>query len=131
MEEKLKKFFEREKGIVALYVFGSHAKKSKRTPEDIDVAIFYERESSPNPRQTLEIQENLSGLLKKDVDLVVMNRANPILKHQIFREGKLLMNNNPSLLNDFFARSLSEYDDIKRVRKPIEQSILKGRVYGK
>lgn len=131
MKEKLKKFFKNERGIVALYLFGSHAKKSKRIPEDVDVAVFYERGSIPNPRQTLEIQEKLAGLLKKDVDFVMMNRANPILKHQIFREGKLLLNNNPSHLNEFFARSVTEYDEIKRVRRPIEQSILKGRVYGK
>lgn len=130
MEETLKNFFKKGRGVVALYLFGSHAKKSKRVPEDIDVAVLYERTSTPDPRQILEMQESLSGLLKKDVDLVVMNRANPILKHQIFGEGKLLLNNNPSLLNEFFSRSLSEYDEIKRVRRPIEQSILKGRIYG-
>lgn len=131
MEETLKNYFKKEQGVVALYLFGSHAKKSKRAPEDIDIAVLYERGSAPDPRQILEMQESLSGLLKKDVDLVVMNHANPILKHQIFREGKLLLNNNPSHLNEFFARSLTEYDEIKRVRRPIEQSILKGRVYGK
>lgn len=131
MEEKLKDFFRQEKGVVAVYIFGSYAKKSKLAPEDIDVAVLYERKEAPNPAKILERKENLSGLIKKDVDWVVMNRANPILKHQIFREGKLLLNNNPSHLNDFFARSLTEYEDIKRVRRPIEQSILKGRVYGK
>lgn len=131
MEETLKKFFKKEVGLVALYLFGSHAKKSKRTPEDIDIAVLYERGSAPDPGQILETQESLSGLLKKNVDLVVMNRANPILKHQIFGEGKLLLNNSPSFLNEFFVKALNEYDDIKRMRRPIEQAILRGRVYGK
>jgi hypothetical protein len=32
-------------------------------------------------------------------------------------------------VNEFFVRTINEYDDLKRVRKPIEDNILKGRIY--
>ena len=53
-----------------------------------------------------------------------------LLKHQIFTQGTILFNQNPSYLTEFASRSLVEYEDLKRIRAPIEKAILKGRVYG-
>lgn len=130
MEQVIKKFFSKKREVVAVYLFGSVVKKSKKNPEDIDIAALYLDKKAPDFREQLDIKENLVALLKKEVDLVILNRANPILTHQILRDGKQLLNNNPSLVNHFFVRSLNAYDDIKRVRAPIENAILKRRVYG-
>jgi len=78
----------------------------------------------------LDMQEDLAAQLGGDVDLVALNRVSPIVKHQIFKFGKLLLKKQPSLINDFFSKSLMEYVELKRVRAPIERNLLKGRIHG-
>lgn len=124
-------FFEKRKGIAAVYFFGSRAKNKETRQSDVDIALLYESGSVPDFRSKLEIQEALSAKLKKEVDVVILNKANPILKYQVLKHGKLLLNNNLSAVNAFFVRSIMEYDDIKRIRAPIEKNMLRGRVYGR
>jgi len=116
--------------IAAVYLFGSQAQGKANFSSDIDVAVLYEKDRVPTVFDALQSKEELVSLLKKEVDFVVMNRANPILKHQIFKHGIKIMDRHSQFLGRFFVQSLMEYDDIKRVRAIIEKNILKGRVYG-
>lgn len=130
MKKTLITFFRAKEGIVAVYLFGSQAKQKGHGGSDVDIAVLYEEDKVPDFRNQLELRDTLSGILKKEVDLVFLNRANPILKHQILKYGALLLNHHPSLVNRFFVRTLMEYDDIRRIRVPIEKNILKRRLYG-
>ena len=126
---KIINFFEKISGVSAVYIFGSASKEGSHTPEDIDLAVLFETEKTPDIHGQLKMRESLTATLKEEVDLIVLNTANPILRHQVLR-GKLLVNNNRDAVNHFFVRTVLEYDDIKRIRKPIEKNILKGRRYG-
>jgi uncharacterized protein len=130
MEQAIISFFQTKKDIVAVFLFGSQVKKNKAVPGDVDIAVLYHDAGMLDFRARVELQESLSSLLKQDVDLVILNQANPIFKFQIFQGGKLLLNNNPDIFSRFLVKSLMEYDDIKRVRAPIEKSLLKGSIYG-
>lgn len=129
LETKIVEFFQNSE-IAAAFLFGSHAKKKSRDQSDVDIAILYEPNYLPEIFSQLQMKEDLENLLKKDVDLIVMNQANPIFKHQIFKYGRLLFCKNQRFFHQFFSYSLMEYDDIKRVRLPIEQNLLAGRCYG-
>ncbi len=129
LEGKIIQFFE-TLPVAVVYLFGSQAKEKFHPQSDVDIAVLYEVTAVPDVLSQIQIKQDLESLLKKDVDLVVMNRTNPILKHQIFKYGRLLLSKNKRLLNAFFSSSLMEYDDIKRVRFPIEQNLLGRRVYG-
>lgn len=128
--EKIKSFFEGKVGIVAAYLFGSSAKATKPQAKDVDIAVLFQRGQVPNFDEQMEMRGSLASLLKKEVDVVILNRANPILKYQVLQHGLLISNPNPSQLNCFVVQAIMEYDDIKRVRAPIERNILKGRIYG-
>ncbi len=123
-------FFEAIPGVAAVYLFGSVARNRQTPQSDLDIGVLFEPSSVPEIFRQIEMRETLSGLLHQEVDLVVMNRANPILKHQIFKHGKLLLLKNKSFLLSFFTSSLNEYDDIKRVRAPIEKKLGQRRIYG-
>lgn len=125
---KMIAFFEKIPGIAAVYLFGSAAKKTKK-PEDIDIAVLFDDNAIPDIHSRLKWREDLTVLLKKEVDLVVLNKANPILRHQVLH-GNLLVNNDPDRVNRFFVRTVMEYTDLKRIRAPIEKNLLKGRRYG-
>ncbi len=124
-------FFKKQSGVAGVYLFGSQAKKKIKKESDVDIAVLFEEGFVPDFRSQLEMREALSASLNKEVDLVLLNRGNPILKYQVLKYGELLLNNNPSWVNNFFVRTLMEYDDLKRVRAPIEKNILRGRTYGR
>ena len=131
LQNKIKDFFQSKPGIVALYLFGSEAKGKATSTSDVDVAALYEFKSMPDPLEAIEIRSELESKLHREVDLIIFNKANPILKHQIFKKGTRLLVNNRRFLNDFFTKSLMEYDDIQRIRAKIVPSLLKGRIYGR
>ncbi len=74
--------------IVAAYVFGSTATGKERRSSDIDVAIMVR--GSMNGFARVELETALSNLLGKDVDLVIFDRATPLLQHQILKYGRLI-----------------------------------------
>jgi predicted nucleotidyltransferase len=118
-------------GAVAAYLFGSQAKGTATQTSDVDVAILFSPNAVPDTMQVLDLQEDLAGRLQvSHVDLVIMNRANPILKYQIYRYGTCVLEKNTKQMRSFRVQSLTEYADVKRMRAPIEQAILKGRTRG-
>jgi len=44
-------------------------------------------------------------------------------------KNSLVVKKDTYTYNDFFARTLNEYDDLKYYRQEIEKNILKGRIY--
>jgi predicted nucleotidyltransferase len=117
-------------GIAAVYVFGSVATGRATALSDLDVAILFQRGSIPNMMQLLGLRERLSTLAGVEVDVVCLNTAPPVLAHQVLRHGKKIIMRDVSATNAFFVRTIAEYDDLKRIRRPVEQNVLRGRVHG-
>lgn len=128
--QKIQAYFSRQEGVIAVLLFGSRAKGRATTASDVDVAVLFEENHVPDFRAQMNFKEELGGELRAEIDLVVLNKANPILKHQIFTQGKKILENDSSRTTAFQVKSLFQYDDLKRVRAPIEKALLKGRVYG-
>jgi predicted nucleotidyltransferase len=103
----------RAPGLVAAYLFGSSARGDSRPDSDIDVALLYERP----PPATLEAQPfvlaaDLSSVLGRSVDLVVMNSAPPDLVHRVLRDGRLIVEHDRSARIAFEVRARSVYFDL-------------------
>ena len=130
IKNEIANFFKKSPGVLAVILFGSQAKNKSTLNSDIDLAVLFDPHQLPTFDQLIDQKETLSAQLRTPIDLVNLNKANPILKHQIFTQGTILFNQNPSYLTEFASRSLVEYEDLKRIRAPIEKAILKGRVYG-
>jgi predicted nucleotidyltransferase len=114
--------------VVAVYLFGSLV-NGPHTPEsDVDIAILFARDVGK--MEQLALQQELSDRLGVEVDLVDLARAPVVLRMQVLRKGRKLFDRNPSVTTSLIVRTLFEYDDLKRIIKPIEDSILRGRIYG-
>lgn len=129
-DAKLTAFFADLAGVSAAYLFGSQCQKKTTRHSDVDLAVLYRPNTVPALADHLSRRDDISALLKQDVDLVCMNRASPILLRQIYKYGRALMVADPRLAADFFTRAQFDYDDISRIRRRIEKNILKRRVYG-
>lgn len=81
--EKLKRYFDKKENVAFAFLFGSQASSQAISLSDIDIAIYFypkkrkpvEFEESIYYKKENEIWTELERLFKKEVDLVVLNRA--------------------------------------------------------
>lgn len=102
LEENIRVYFRDKKEVIAVYLFGSHAKGKARPLSDIDVGILLDK----NDRDFLKQRRKdytieLGRALRKDIHPMILNLAGEELLKQIFSKGKCI------LIND--ARKLALY----------------------
>lgn len=125
----LRVFFANRSDIQLSFLFGSSVKGYFTKESDIDIAVLFDKK--PDLNEVFELKEKLESILKRDVDLAILNGASPILKMQVLKNGILIFKRDDKVYNKFFVDTINQYDDLKRVRKVCEDNILKGRVYGR
>lgn len=125
----LKAFFSEEQGTLLAFLFGSFANKRMRRSSDVDIGILFR--TVPDAYAINDLREKLSSLLQREVDLVTLNQASPVLKMQVLKNGILIYVSHRKYFHQFFVDTVNQYDDLKRIRKNCEESILKGRIYAR
>ncbi len=120
-------FFKTKSGVLLVFLFGSAVSGKMTEESDIDIGILFEHE-----RDFFEINElksELNEILKRDIDIAVLNSASPVLKMQVLKKGLLAFAKDKKYYNNFFVDTINQYDDLKQTRKVCEDNILKGRIY--
>ena len=123
----LRDFLAGKDNVLLSFVFGSATKGRLTEESDIDIAILFTEK--PSPSDILEFKdafENISGI---KTDIVILNDASPIIRMQVLKNGVLLSKKDDHVYNEFFMRTVKEYDDLKYTRREEEENILKGRIY--
>lgn len=123
-------FFKDIKGIISVHIFGSYAKGIANDHSDVDCAVLFDRNSIPNEMEIIQMRENLSNVINKEVDLICRNTASPILNMQIYKHGLLLIDNDHKQYALFVMDLFTDYFDIKLLCKPFEDKILERKYYG-
>lgn len=113
--------------VVAGVLFGSGAAGRLRPDSDLDLALLFASEHEPDERAVLQMRADLETLVRRDVDLIVLNRASTILAFQVARYGTLLFCRDRVAYQHFLVRLISEYADFKIIRRPIEQALIERR----
>ena len=90
--------------ISAIYLFGSHAVGHPRSKSDIDLGILFLKDVDGFTRINLETE--ISNLLKKDVDFIDMKKSSPFLRHQIYKYGKFIYHDGSDFPFQFRANSI-------------------------
>ena len=94
LKEEIVSVCKGQREIIAAYVFGSRAMGKGKKASDVDIALLLDdREASNFPY--LEFKVTLERALNKNVDLIILNHAGEILKHQIRKYGKIIYESNP------------------------------------
>ena len=105
----LKPYFEREKDILFGFLFGSSASGNTCLESDIDIAIYLREE---NNGLESKIQDDLDKLLKKEVDLVILNRTPSTLAWNILRKGISIGIKDRGVYLDFMLEVSGEAEDL-------------------
>jgi len=119
--ENLGSYFEKRDDIVMAFLFGSLAKGHEGTESDIDIAIYFkpennilEWESTDSQYESeREIWLNIEGIVEKDVDLLVLNRAAATVADNALR-GLPIIIKNRNLYMDFLLRITFEAIDFRQ-----------------
>jgi uncharacterized protein len=120
--ERVLELLDRRFGIDALWLFGSAAAGCARADSDVDLAALFR--SRPEPLDLLDARQELSELVGREVDLVDLDRASPILAMQVLRHGRLLVDRDYRRRIDFVAHAPGRYEDVIITRREAERALL-------
>ncbi|HFD40587.1 MAG TPA: nucleotidyltransferase domain-containing protein [Anaerolineae bacterium] len=116
---KLAEIFERRQVTLA-YLFGSQATGQAGPLSDVDIAVLLPP-GTPASRWSaiqLALTNDLIDLLGcNQVDVVVLNRAPPLLADRVVRYGQVLFESDPLQRVRFETETLRRYLDTKPLRK--------------
>jgi len=91
-------------------LFGSTARGTQRNDSDIDIGIVPEDPELPL-NEELTLQTELSRVSGRQVDLVRLDRASTLLRWQVVRYGRALVEAEPFAAARFTADTVAEYLD--------------------
>ena len=100
--------------ILEAYLFGSHARGQAQPHSDVAVAVYIDDARADDTgygyRASLTT-DLMAGLGFNDVDVVVLNRAPPLLYHRVLRDGVRLLARDLRATTTREGRAVSRYCD--------------------
>lgn len=127
---KIKNYLSGDPAILVSFLYGSQVTCHIKSNSDVDIALLYVRDHLPNTERRFQLVDDLISITKREVDLLILNDASPVISMQVLRKGKIILERDHQTYLNFFVKTVSKYDDLKRVRSGIEQNLMKGRIYG-
>lgn len=107
--KSLKNFLEKDLNILFALVFGSAAEGKLKKNSDIDIAVYLKEPLEP--LEYLKLATELSELVKREIHLVILNEASPLLRHQIMKNNKVLFIKDFDIYANFREKTMTDYDE--------------------
>lgn len=106
-------------------IFGSFASGKNRKDSDLDLGVISEKEISFEKQ--IVLTNELSQIFKKNIDLSVLNRANPLLLFEASRNAILLYGSQKDFF-EFRLRAFHAYNDYQpffKLENELNKKIIK------
>ena len=100
--------------ILEAYLFGSRARGDNHGNSDIDVAVYVDTERAQPGKWGYEaelITDLMTALGTNHIDVVLLNRADPLLYHRVLRDGVRLLSRDLQATTTRAGQALSRYFD--------------------
>ncbi len=100
--------------VLEAYLFGSHATRRAQLHSDIDIAVYIDERPAGGTAYgySAELTAHLMGSLRtNEIDVVVLNRAPPLLYHRILRDGRRILARDLRATTAREGYALSRYCD--------------------
>jgi len=126
-ENSIRQYFAALKdGVLCVYMFGSTAAGKDNKFSDVDIAVLFEPgfPKEQHTKQRLLIMDELSRIIDRDIDVVVLNEALSFLKYQIIKYGKRVYESPDRDNHSFEARAIVEYLDFLPIRRRLEKAMI-------
>jgi uncharacterized protein len=110
-------------------LFGSILEERFNSQSDVDLAILFPRDL--NLKQEIMLRQQLEEKLQRDIDVIDLRTADPIITWQVLQNGRLIFSTEIDEFHQFKARKISEYLDFKRSRAIVETHLVDIPIIGK
>jgi predicted nucleotidyltransferase len=113
-------------GVVAAMLIGSQARGETHPLSDVDVAVWHE--PGLDPSQRLRLQLDLIGAAEgvlgtDEIDIVMLNRAPPLLQQRAIRDCVRLLERDPKMRVRFEAKALVNFLDTQPLRSELSRGL--------
>ncbi len=129
ISDKISALCLQEPAIDAAYIFGSRAKGSAGPERDLDVALLLNGIPGPD-FSLLSFMSRLERACECRVDVVILNHAGEILKHEVRRTGRLVFERESGKRKQFEISSRKSYEDFLYLHRKYSEAVLYGRRHG-
>jgi predicted nucleotidyltransferase len=117
-----------QEGVVAAMLIGSQARGTPGPLSDVDIAVWHDEGLDPASRLRLQLKlvSAASRALGTDeIDIVMLNKAPPLLRQRAVRDARLLVEPDPIARVRLDARALLDYLDTKPLRAEMSRGLRK------
>ena len=100
--------------VLEAYLFGSYARGQQQPHSDIDVAVRVDETRTDNRSFGYRAHlttDLMAGLGCNDVDVLILNRAPPVLYHRVLRDGVRVLSRDLAATTTREGQALSRYCD--------------------
>lgn len=114
----LAEYFRAQPHVAAAFLFGSQARGTPDADSDIDIAILPKHDAPPDHLRSLRYANDLMNLLRRpDIDVVMLDRAPPLLLHRVARDGEVLCATSNTVVAEFVIRAMQQFEDTRPLRE--------------
>lgn len=120
----VREYFAKQAGdLIAVYVFGSVARRTSGPSSDVDIAILFAAPPAPTlAGLPLKTEAELEQLLGRPVQIVVLNNAPVDLVHRVLRDGDLVCEADHGACVAFEMTARREYLDLLPILRRYRQA---------
>ncbi len=118
------------KDILAVYLFGSHARDKTHARSDIDICVI-PKASKTEDQEDLGFIMDISKDFSDEFDFVNFYRLPIQIRYRVFKEGKEIFSKDSKIVHLVKFRTVREYLDMKPFLDRYYKEILsRGRKHG-
>jgi predicted nucleotidyltransferase len=122
---RLAQILDRE-GVVAAMLIGSQARATAGPLSDVDIGVWHEPGLDSSGR--LELQLGLAAAAREalgtdEVDIVLLNRATPLMRHRAVRDARPLVERDSKTRVRLESRAILDYLDTKPLRAELARGM--------
>ncbi len=119
--EELDKLIEKVKvypEVIAIFIFGSHAKGLVKPLSDIDIAVILK------DRISKKVEADIGSMHSEKIDLVLFHRLPLNIQFEIFKYGKEIFCRDREALLEIRRKVLREYIEMSEMYARIKKRIM-------
>ena len=124
IDEALREVLLADDRIAYALLFGSTARGDTHPFSDVDVAIGLRSGVKFDLHDIGGLISELERAVKRDVDVVILDKAPPGLAYRVFRDGRLLVEKDRSARVERQARAILEYLDFEWAERLCTRGVL-------
>ena len=131
IRRKVRGYFLKKPEVLSAYLYGSQASGAFRKDSDVDIAVVLKpARNLQSFAKILKYRSGLEDLLKKDVDVIVVNNADRFLALQVFSKGMPVYESNHARAEDYKWRLVAEAWDYLPTKRIFDDAALERLRHG-